>query len=118
MIKAPGRLQEHTLLRSHWLLRETYTANYEKREQRINDAIELKVPDRVPIFDLLQLYPIRHYANKAKDAYYKWNWALVFQGKRKSMGSLRKMKLLNESNCRECDEATYLAFAAKVFNGQ
>ncbi len=40
------------------------------REQRINDAIEIKVPDRIPIYYFSGFYPIRHCGYIIKDAYY------------------------------------------------
>ena len=48
---------------------------YQKREKRINDAISLTVPDRVPILLFLNHYLARYAGMILKDAYYdleKW----------------------------------------------
>jgi len=50
---------------------------YKERERRINDAIQLKVPDRVPLFPVTQLYAAKYTGMTLEEAFYnvnKW-WA-------------------------------------------
>ncbi len=43
---------------------------FQIREQRVNDAVEIKVPDRIPMYYFTGFYPIRHCGFTIKDAYY------------------------------------------------
>jgi hypothetical protein len=48
---------------------------YAEREQRFNDAVALKQPDRVPTFVIQELFPARYAGISLKDAFYdrdKW----------------------------------------------
>ena len=48
---------------------------YQERDKRINDAIQLKVPDRVPIFPLLSFYAAKVGGMTFEEAFYdsdKW----------------------------------------------
>lgn len=48
---------------------------YREREKRVSDAIQLKVPDRVPIFPHWGLFPAGYSGMTAEDAYYDIdNW--------------------------------------------
>lgn len=51
---------------------------YEEREKRIGDAIQLKVPDRVPVLLGLGYFPAKYTGITCEAAYYdhaKWRWA-------------------------------------------
>ncbi len=51
---------------------------YEEREKRIRDAIQLKVPDRVPVLLGLGYFPAKYTGITCEAAYYdpaKWKWA-------------------------------------------
>jgi hypothetical protein len=51
---------------------------YEEREKRIGDAIQLKVPDRVPVLLALGYFPAKYTGITCEAAYYdhtKWRWA-------------------------------------------
>lgn len=48
---------------------------YKEREKRVNDAIQLKVPDRVPFFPVTELYAAKHTGMTLEEAFYnpdKW----------------------------------------------
>lgn len=48
---------------------------YKEREKRVNDAIQLKVPDRVPFFPITELYAAKHTGMTLEEAFYdadKW----------------------------------------------
>src|SRR3990172_3525542 len=52
---------------------------YQERTRRVEDAIQLKVPDRVPIVVSFGLLPAKHAGITCKDAYYdseKWGAAV------------------------------------------
>jgi len=51
---------------------------FDERERRITDAIQLRVPDRVPVQFFLDYFPARYTGITCDTAYYdvkKWNWA-------------------------------------------
>ena len=60
---------------------------FQKREQRIRDAVELKVPDRVPILLPLQFFPARQFGIQTKVAYY--NFSEWFSAYEKSVTSYK-----------------------------
>ena len=53
------------------------TALFQTREKRVNDAVELKVPDRVPIMVISGFYPAFHYGITCQEAMYEPDKAIA-----------------------------------------
>src|SRR3972149_5553469 len=53
------------------------TALFQTREKRVNDAVELKVPDRVPIMVISGFYPAFHYGIPCQEAMYEPDKAIA-----------------------------------------
>jgi len=53
---------------------------YKERLKRMEDAVQLKVPDRVPIWPLFGLFPVKYTGIALKDIYYDWGiWFKAFK---------------------------------------
>jgi len=50
---------------------------YQEREKRINDVIELKVPDRVPIMPAFGFFPAKYAGITCEDAMYDYDKMMV-----------------------------------------
>ncbi len=53
---------------------------YREREKRVNDAIQLKIPDRVPIVIAFSYFPAKYAGITCEDAFYsseKWKMAMI-----------------------------------------
>jgi hypothetical protein len=46
---------------------------YQEREKRVNDAIQLKVPDRVPVILNMGIFPVKHSGITAREAMYDYD---------------------------------------------
>ena len=51
-------------------MNKTAEEQYRKRERRVNDAIQLKIPDRVPVMSLLGFFPAKYTGITCKEAMY------------------------------------------------